>query len=424
MSLFFLLLFFITMYICPQEWVPFMLHFPADYVLIPLAMTTGLMEANRDYKDSAMSLPQNKFLLVFLVSIALSNIFNGDFIGSYEQFILFAKKFFVYLIMLFVVFSPKRMANAMLFIVLLSVILVIQGYYQRINGVGWAGQPLYWGETRRITWVGYWDGANILALGFNIAFPFALEFAFSSCYGVLKRIFSGVAAILLISGIWMCDSRGGILTLLAGLVAFFFLRFRGKKAIAAAVVMVALVLAFAPARMGNLSSKEESAHEREGVWEKGYVMWRSSPIIGVGKGHFEDNTWTHLRAHSNYVQNFAEVGLFGFYFWLAAVYILIKGLYQVYRHYLGSEEHAEYSSLARALLASLAAFSAGTLFITSEAEPFYMLLGFSSALVTMAMVADKSMKVSFTRRDALYVFLIAIGIIMVIYLYAVKELFR
>ena len=73
-----------------------------------------------------------------------------------------------------------------------------------------------------------------------------------------------------------------------------------------------------------MDTKQSSARERNWLWESGLNDLRYNPILGIGKGKY--HVGIHTRAHSNFVQNFTEVGLVGFFFWLGMSYLAFKGL--------------------------------------------------------------------------------------------------
>ncbi|HHL40105.1 MAG TPA: hypothetical protein ENJ37_06335 [Deltaproteobacteria bacterium] len=414
------LTFLVTLYLRPQDWVPAFKHVPVDFIVIP---TTVLLAVIFSRGGLPVKLPQYYFLVFLLLSIAMSNIVHGKFDLASEQFTLFAKKAMIFFMFLLVVNSPGRMRLTLMFILVLSVTLVIQGIYQRIYGVGWAGQPPYW-DGKRITWVGFWNGSNVLALSFVMALPIATEFCRRS-QGIFYRGVGIVAVPLLLGGLWLCNSRGGMLA--AATTLFFYYAFtKGvKKGVTIILVVILLALPFLPSRALQISTKDESAHLREYVWEKGYYMLKKNPLFGVGKGRFTEFSARRLVAHNNYVQNMAELGMVGFFFWMGLLYYSFKGLYAVKNHrYEKQEDRERYGHTARTLMVMLIGFCVATMFITSEIDPFYMLLGLIAAMISIAKKAFPDLELDFTRRDWPRIFGLCIGWIMLIYLYAVKELFR
>jgi hypothetical protein len=58
-------------------------------------------------------------------------------------------------------------------------------------------------------------------------------------------------------------------------------------------------------------------------------MLRSHPVFGVGAGGFTD--YHPLTAHNSFVLAIAELGVFGYFFWLAIVTFSVLMLYQLVR---------------------------------------------------------------------------------------------
>lgn len=421
-----IIIYLFDLYIRPQDWISFMKDIPVDYIIMPLTIFWGLMSMKENH-NRLISLPQYMFLFFFLMSVILSNVIHGNYNAAYDQFIFFLKKILIFFMFLTVINSYVRMERTLLIIVILSTILAVQGIYQHIYGVGWAGQPLYW-DGERITWIGFWNGSNILALGFVTALPIAMEFAFS-IFGNFFR-FVGICSLALLSyGLWLCNSRGGILSAISVIFLFCLFRKGMKRGLIIAVVIILFLIPFMPSRSDMLNTKDESAKGREWLWEQGYHMLKQNPIFGVGKGQFTQYSDKNLVAHSNYVQNMAEMGLVGFFFWIGLLYFSVKGLYNLQKKLStvddnNNEEKAFNNSLVRILIIMLGAFYVGTIFITSEVDPFYMLLGLSAAMMNIGKNIVKDINFSFSINDAGKILAISVGWIALIYLYAVKEILR
>src|SRR5690606_7398910 len=80
----------------------------------------------------------------------------------------------------------------------------------------------------------------------------------------------------------------------------------------------------------GFSSKEESAGSRIDAWYEGIQMFKNHPMFGVGYGNFMDHHY--LTAHNSFVLGFAEMGLFGYFMWIALLVLSFKSVNAVSHH--------------------------------------------------------------------------------------------
>ncbi len=131
-----------------------------------------------------------------------------------------------------------------------------------------------------------------------------------------------IPGALLLYAIYLTHSRGALLGL-AAVVAFALLRRAGYMRTAillGAMAAGAVFVGFTGGR--SYSSEEESAGGRIEAWSEGIQMLRSQPIFGVGYGNFTDNF--EYTAHNSFVLCFAELGLVGYFVWLAMLVLSLK----------------------------------------------------------------------------------------------------
>ena len=62
--------------------------------------------------------------------------------------------------------------------------------------------------------------------------------------------------------------------------------------------------------------QDESNAGRLDAWSAGLGMFRQQPFFGVGYNMFTDHN--EITAHNSFVLCFAELGLFGYFIWLAS----------------------------------------------------------------------------------------------------------
>lgn len=398
----FVIIYLFTLYIRPQDWHPLFIGWHVDYLVIIPALLFGV--ASKLNRQKLIAIPQYKLLFILLAIIFLSNAVNGYVSFGYEQFVLFFKKICIFIMFLWIVNKTKNLKNVMFVMITLSVFIAIQAIIQYFSGeTGFAGQDFYRsGVGVRTKWVGLWNGANILALLFNISIPFALEFAFNRLYSIFFRFINLIMALCLITGVYTTNSRGGFITLLVILLLYSLFKVRKKKiAIILGLLLVAVMFfGFAPTRSSEIGIHASTAHSRTQIWDNAKDLFAMNKILGIGKGRFEQ-TGRRMEAHSNFMQNLAEIGGFGIFVWVALIYFTFKGLYYVYQLKPPPDgKGLLLKSLSRALLVSLIGFNVCTLFITMEIDIFYLLLGLCVAAINIINREICPIEMKFTLPDA------------------------
>lgn len=127
---------------------------------------------------------------------------------------------------------------------------------------------------------------------------------------------------VLVYAAYLTHSRGATLGL-GVLVLFGMMRKVGtlKASVLVGVfAFAAVVVGFTGGR--DYSSGEESAGGRIDAWSAGMEMLRSNLLSGVGYGNFTDHHY--YTAHNSFVLCFAELGLFGYFIWVALLVLAFK----------------------------------------------------------------------------------------------------
>ncbi|CAN7236979.1 O-antigen ligase family protein [Pseudoxanthomonas sp. LjRoot143] len=169
--------------------------------------------------------------------------------------------------------------------------------------------------------------------------------------------------------ILLTHSRGA----LVGIAALFFFGIRRMLGTFRTVMLLgvmgvgATALSFGGDR--GFSTQEQSANERVEAWYEALQMMRSNPVFGVGYGNFTNHH--HLTAHNSFALCFAELGLPGYFLWLAMLVLAYEGLRQVADLApAGSRDR----KLAAILLSSFIGFLACAWFLSRTYTPNLFLL--------------------------------------------------
>ena len=204
---------------------------------------------------------------------------------------------------------------------------------------------------------------------------------------VKNTAFIGVGALPLI--IFLTQSRGAIVALVVGVVAFFVLQGKGRaKSFITVSAVAALIFVLAPSdvwqRMSNLSSATESgnlsqandsrsAEQRFEIWKVAWKVHESFPITGVGWNAYPNAHADFSRlpgidriaagardSHNTYLTLLAETGWVGFLTWMTMIGLVvvsaIRAMKRVRRY------APEYAMQIKMVLLALLAFGVAGVF--------------------------------------------------------------
>lgn len=258
--------------------------------------------------------PQYPLLLMFFGVMLVSHVFNGWIGGAIEQIGKFAP-----VVLAFAVFANgldrrSRILTIMAIFSICAGVLAIHGIEQRQTGLGWTGVEMSQGT--RIQYVGIFNDPNDLGLLFVSCIPMAAYLSSRGGLLGLRRLFWLVVTGVLIYGVYLTDSRGALLALLAVMGVYIWQR-KGLFVAGVLGAMAVAVLLALPSRFSEIDAEEESAQGRIESWYEGLQMFQGHPIFGVGPDQYTD--YNPLTAHNSFVLILAETGIIGYTLWLAFV---------------------------------------------------------------------------------------------------------
>lgn len=266
----------------------------------------------------------DQMMLGFYVAIGLSHISHLYFGGAVQSMRDFFPVFIGYFLVAHSIDSERKLKIFLAVLIFCAAFIACEGVLEAKNGVSYFGvKPLKqevglnddgsFKFVSRIKWVGPFSDPNDLAMVFVVAIPLLLDYLLNR-----KAILPFSLLCLMIYGLFLTDSRGGMLALLAAVGAYFILRYRSRRGLVIFIIAAVLLLNFAPSRMGEMSASEDSAYGRLEAWYDGYQMFKSAPVMGIGMGMFTDQH--ELTAHNSFVLIFAELGLLGAFFFAGIFY--------------------------------------------------------------------------------------------------------
>lgn len=196
--------------------------------------------------------------------------------------------------------------------------------------------------------------------------------------GNLLRVL--LPATVLLYAIYLTHSRGAVLGLAAVLLLAFARRLgRFRSGLLIGLFAVGAVVAgFTGGR--DYSSGDASAEGRIDAWSAGLGMLRAHPLTGVGYGNFTEHNY--LTAHNSFVLGFAELGLLGYFAWVA---LLVLAWRETARAAAMAPDGSPEQAWPRRLRLSLAGFLTCALFLSRTYQPtLFLLLGLCLAGVHVA----------------------------------------
>lgn len=342
-----------------------------------------------------------KLMIAFMIVCAITIVFAPNTRAVYNKTIGFFWTFVSFVFPLYaVVTSYERLRTLMFFWVGIQGLL---GFQVIINGGHGPGSYL-------------WD-ENDVAMALCMAIPYAAYFAFLPNIQKKHRMLFLLAVLLLVGGVGVSASRGGMLGMVATILFSLMISKRPVKNFSILLLLVAMatpiVLSNLPDAykkdMENISNPEDKTRdERLWSWSIGWVMYLENPVLGVGAGNYD---WTnHLyahkspmytpkrrilggrAAHSLYFTLLPELGTVGVISWLLILFWAM-GRFFKYRRFFNRQEAPTdemifYMAMMRALAGSTIAFLVAGAFITVlYYPPYYQLMGLFA--ITMKVASDR-----------------------------------
>lgn len=335
----------------------------------------------------SLSLRQVYLMLGFMVTICLSRALNGWFGGIPAALAYFVPVAMVFFLIVWNISTPARLRLLAVELILIAIYFVVRGavaYYKETEDSPFAMvQPVLinttTGETHnylRIRALGVLNDPNDFAQYLAMLLPFILP-AWRR-----NRIFRNVLlclvpATVLIYGIYLTNSRGGIVAL--ALLAVFLITDRLGKKRSALFAPLAVILILALNQSGRaISLQEGSARARADAWSEGLGMFQRSPLWGIGFGTYGESY--ELTAHNSLVLCLAELGLIGCSVWLGLIVCSVIQL-KAFAARWRSNTTKDTAQWALALRLSLYSSLAASWFLSrTYTSTLYLALGIASAL--------------------------------------------
>lgn len=315
-------------------------------------------------------------VLLLLLTGALSIPFASEPLRSLNSFVEFLKVVLIFIVMINVVRTEKRLTALWVLVLCASCILsagAINDY--RLNRLALQGE--------RIKGVigGLFDNPNDLALHLVTMIPIAVAL-FLKSRNPFSKIVLLLTVVLLLGGVIATFSRGGFLALLIVLTVLLW-KAMGRARwlippVAAALLLLFLLSAPGSYGMRVSSTSDESTRARVDDLKRSVFIAARHPVFGVGMDNYILYSNSNKASHNAYTQVAAEMGLAALTFYVLFIVVPFKGLRKIEREAYPEKATRRFYYLAIALQASLAAYMVAS-FFASVAYLWYIyyLVGYS-----------------------------------------------
>lgn len=247
---------------------------------------------------------------------------------------------------------------------------------------------------------------NETAMLLVVGIPIAWYFAQQATHRYWKAAYYS-AVPLIMWGMVLTGSRGGLLALVLVLVLIIMNKPTVTKSVSA-ILMLVVIISTAPGVLMERADKLVD-HKRDGSIEgrsdllfNGLKVVAQNPFLGVGPGNigqaivaykYRGNAEAHVPdylfgdtfmvAHNLFLEMFGELGLVGGVMFLGIVYYSLKSYWKAHRR--GLRKGGSNYTLAYALLTSMAGFLFAGLFLSQGKESvLWFLLGMGLAFPATA----------------------------------------
>jgi len=259
--------------------------------------------------ENRISLRSREVNLVLLLSLLclVSVPFALDPSRAWNAFVEYSKVVVMFVVMVNVVRTEKRLKVLLLLIMAVSVVLSVAA----INDYH-AGNLLLGGK--RIAGIigGLFDNPNDLALHLVTFFPITIGLALGARQLSIRLIYL-TAALCVLGGIVVTFSRGGFLGLIFvfGTLVWRLGRKNRSLVLLATIILMMLFLVLTPgAYRERLSTTDDgSTTARTGELKRSVFLAARHPVFGVGMDNFVLFSNTEHATHNSYTQVASEVGL-------------------------------------------------------------------------------------------------------------------
>lgn len=405
-----------ALFVRPGELIPALEGVKLYLMLIVAALLCAVRPLQNQVRwRTLVQQPANLCVLGVLLGVILSHMsiayLGGLLLGVWE----FGKVILYYLLLVALINTPRRMRTFLMTTAIAATVMVafsVDSYRDFVDH--WRGHPgLYQaleedqirdrrgepeqlehvvemhGETVegeaiyvfRMRGLGMFHDPNDVSLLIAVILFICTYFLTDRALGPVR--WSWLVPIgVMFFGLYCTQSRGSVLALGAGTMAWLSMKYGGKVAVVLGV-MALMALPVALGRAGDIDVTSGSGQDRVQLWSDGLEGIKGPRVIfGVGHGLYDQ--YARLVAHNSYIHAYVEMGLVGGTFFFGCVFFPFYAFWRMHYEKLQLTD-AELHRMRPYLVAVLAAWCMGMCSLSRcYTEPTYMVVGVAAAFINLA----------------------------------------
>jgi putative inorganic carbon (hco3(-)) transporter len=413
MALVLTLISIVLAYFSLPDAMPSLAPYHIQQIVILPAMGASLISMNM--RRASLPWPQYPLLLGFWFAAVMSVLSKLWLRNALNAFIVFGLLACIYFLVFLNVFTLPRIRVLGFLVTLCAVVMAVQAIFA--YHAGYMDDKLLYMKVeegfvvyKRVRGLGVLHDPNDFAQFLLVGLTF-LGLFWSKGNIVGNVVLLGLPASILIYATYLTFSRGVLFGFLV--VAFVAVSRRigalSSAMLACVLFVLMLVMNFGGGR--EISIHEGSAAGRIVAWGAGIAQLKQFPVFGAGYAQF--TAYNDLTAHNSFVLCFAELGLFGYFFWLALILVTVLGLEGLARIPVKTPEDVAFSRCVTTVRAALYGFLATAWFLSrTYTEALFILLALAAVLIDMRRQAYPWLAISMRRWVPLTVALQAVSVVV------------
>jgi putative inorganic carbon (HCO3(-)) transporter len=385
-------------YFSPAEIIPTLAPYHIQqFVLIPAVLSSIAVFMMR---PGGLQAPQWVLMVGFWFAVVMSQLSRFALRPALYSFTEFGLVVGIYFLVSMNAFSLPRIrtfCGAITCCALTMSILAIVSYH-----TGYLADQLLFERTEsgrmiapRIRGFGILNDPNDFAQFLLIALAFLGVF-WKRNSPLTSRVTLFFPAVILLYAIYLTDSRGAYFGLVVILLIVMSRRLGKAKSVILAGVLFGVLLVARSGGGRDISIRDSSALGRINAWGSGIADIKGAPVFGVGFGNFTESA--DITAHNSFVLCFAELGFFGYFFWLALLVTTALGLEALARIPLKTAADFDFTRYVTTIRAALYAFLTTSWFLSQTyKQTLYILLALAGVLIFSRRSVFPAISVPITR---------------------------
>jgi O-antigen ligase len=371
----------------PADIVPLLQGLPLyqGVILICISLSIGSILKQTSMR-SLLAHPISFCMVGLLVAIILSHLSHMQLGLAFESGDAFFRICLFYFLLVATINTPERFRRYLICIVVLVTVLAALALLQYRGVIDLPGlEPIndYTDENsedvsyvQRMCGPGIFHDPNDFCLILVLGILISIYLRDTSAPGIFQHISLSLVPVFLCS-LSLTHSRGGLLTLAAGLLGYFGSRFGGRRALAILLLFVPPSLLFFSGRQTDIKLSGGTGHDRVGLWREGMALFKHSPLFGIGRDQYADQVG--LVAHNSFVHSYVELGFLGGTLFLTIFVFSLRTLYALQKD-MKLRIQGRLCAGSHFLAGAITAFGVGFLSLSRcNFVPTYMLFGLATS---------------------------------------------